>query len=905
MSACTRNTFITRRDRETGCKLRAGDIARSNLSLSSNIKAHHTWDPRKTISDTDHGGIFNFDFSKDGSILGAACERKSVLLFDPFNGKKVATKLNAHTDCVNCVKFLDDRLFATCSDDTTVALWDTRYLKHNVQTFRGHSNWVKNIEYDSKQGILLTSGFDGCIYTWNINRYSTEESSNKVFYTSGLMRSKLSPDFSKLIISTHEGYIIVVHNLDLSTLGEDLKGFKPNMYRLMQRSQTPLRIGLMYNHVFEQERNRVQFIADWPTGNDANIISSLQVHPQGWCMLSRNTDSSENTEWTCVHELLDDYPEKKAAKRPWEMERVTPHTSSAYCTSTNTPAYSSLAPSNQSRTRNSSSSENPSENAMNQSSSNNISGNSSTRELAGNSSNQALRSSQARQLPGNQGSRGSADTNSSIDRPASRDSISPDSNDGIFTPAPVEITRGSQNETNASPPERRAATSPQVSGPIHNSLIQIRRGARQEDGSFSFSISVHTSSGRTIEFNQDDLASDDEESGVRIERIIPNNNADLPHVNLSSGNTTRSIGDNRSEQQGNSASGATSGRDVSPNERTRTETATDQTQDEDTSTNVIGESATVEEVLSVQSVTNNDHSVGPESDSDSDYDHNLPGSLIDHTIDDYSDLENESDHDLIEEDRYEFSNDSDDEAGAVGSSFDIAYTNEETGGEINLTIQDSGGATANVESDRLFRNSGLPRIRRAGSSRSIRANSSNSRSSNTSSSGYSSSVNTNAQNSSPQIANSLDSHSRNNSFMFVLESNTGNRRRRILNLSYLDSYSEVENNQLQKNIHWNRKKLLGYTEECNVGRGFIKEVGFSHDGRLISSPFGFGLRIFAFDSLCNELCDCIPSSPVKLYEVTCSLAHVNCVVATKFSPVHNLIVSGCLDGKIAFHQPVL
>lgn len=69
-----------------------------------------------------------------------------------------------------CCRFLDDRLFATCSDDTTVALWDARYLKHNVQMFRGHSNWVKNIEYDSRQGILLTSGFDGSIYTWNINR---------------------------------------------------------------------------------------------------------------------------------------------------------------------------------------------------------------------------------------------------------------------------------------------------------------------------------------------------------------------------------------------------------------------------------------------------------------------------------------------------------------------------------------------------------------------------------------------------------------------------------------------------------------------------------------------------------------------------------------------------------------
>ena len=68
-------------------------------------------------------------------------------------------------------RFLDNRLFATCSDDTAVALWDLRYLKHNIRTFRGHSNWVKNIEYAADQGLLLTSGFDGCIYTWNINRY--------------------------------------------------------------------------------------------------------------------------------------------------------------------------------------------------------------------------------------------------------------------------------------------------------------------------------------------------------------------------------------------------------------------------------------------------------------------------------------------------------------------------------------------------------------------------------------------------------------------------------------------------------------------------------------------------------------------------------------------------------------
>lgn len=598
-----------------------------------------------------------------------------------------------------------------------------------------------------------------------------------------------------------------------------------------------------------------------------------------------------------MHELQDDYIGKKVTKRPWEMERVTPHTSSAYCTSTNTPAYSSLAPSNQSQTRHPSSSDNPPDSTVNQSSTNNSGTNPSNQDLPNNSNNQSessLRNSQTHQLSDGHGS---IDNNPG----SSVDSLSPDAHsaDGTFRPSPVEITRGAQS----SPPERRTAPS-QVSGPIHNSLIQIRRGARQEDGSFSFSISVHTSSGRTIEFNQDDLASDDEDSGVRIERIIPNVNVD--QVNLNSGEATNTVDNIRSEQQDHTVSDLTSQRLLSQRHNNRPETATNQTQGGNTNT-ASNEATEPEdnETFSVESVMNNVHAIGTEGDSDSDYDNNIPNHLIDHTLDDYSDFENESDHDLIEEDRYEFSNDSDDEGGAVGSSFDIAYTNEETGGEINLTIQDSGGATANVESEGLFRNTGLSRIRRAGSSRNTRTNASDSHTSGTSSSAYPSSVNTNAENSSPQIASSLDSRPRNNSFMFVLESNTGSRRRRILNLSYLDSYSEVENSQLQKNIHLNRKKLLGYTEECNVGRGFIKEVGFNHDGRLISSPFGFGLRIFAFDSLCNELCDCIPSSPVKLYEVTCSLAHVNCVVATKFSPVHNLVVSGCLDGKIAFHQPVL
>ena len=51
--------------------------------------------------------------------MGAACERKCFILFDPTTKKQVAEVKNAHDDCVNCIRFLDNRLLATCSDDTT------------------------------------------------------------------------------------------------------------------------------------------------------------------------------------------------------------------------------------------------------------------------------------------------------------------------------------------------------------------------------------------------------------------------------------------------------------------------------------------------------------------------------------------------------------------------------------------------------------------------------------------------------------------------------------------------------------------------------------------------------------------------------------------------------------------
>lgn len=94
-------------------------------------------------------------------------------------------------------------------------------------------NWVKNIEYSSKNSLLVTSSFDGSVFTWDINSY-TEEGLiyQKVFHTPGLLRCRITPDASKLVISTTGGYLIIVHHLDLTTLAKDLSGFRVDIFTL-------------------------------------------------------------------------------------------------------------------------------------------------------------------------------------------------------------------------------------------------------------------------------------------------------------------------------------------------------------------------------------------------------------------------------------------------------------------------------------------------------------------------------------------------------------------------------------------------------------------------------------------------------------------------------------------------
>ncbi|KAK7863788.1 hypothetical protein R5R35_005404 [Gryllus longicercus] len=294
-------------------------------SLYSSISTCHSWGGGEH-SRSEHGGLFSLEFCPEGSLLVAGCEKSSFLVFDPLSRKLIRTVHNAHASCVTTVKFLDSRIFATGSVDQTVSLWDARNLKSQIRTLRGHSSTIGNIEYSRKNELLITSGVDGFISTWDMkNCVQSEEFCKKIFRSYVLLRLRLNPEESKMIISTARGYLMIVHELDLCTLAQDLDQFELEMFGFayLHETSTPSH---KWNRFLSpnRRRNRLEIVADFPNADGFNVISALEIHPQGWSAISRSTSEASGIEWTCVHDIQEEELSEGGAAPRWESGDLSP-----------------------------------------------------------------------------------------------------------------------------------------------------------------------------------------------------------------------------------------------------------------------------------------------------------------------------------------------------------------------------------------------------------------------------------------------------------------------------------------------------------------------------------------------------------------------------------------------------
>ena len=282
-----------------------------NIKIGSSLERYIPKDCHGSTIDTkistEHGAIFNLEFSPNNQYLVAACENKAILLFDPCSQKRIRIIRNAHKDGVNCVTFLDNRTFATCSDDKNISLWDIRNTRSSIFSLRGHTSWVKSINYNTRTKQLVSSAFDDTIRTWNINDFTNSDNikGNKVMKIPYLTRTKLMchNECQKLVAATNTGILFVVHNLKFDTLKVDTSD---TMRKLKNIDIDCNDFPVMNLDTHKNVSNRIEFITEFANDVDPWCIASIQIHPQMESILSRyGTKGRQNSEWSTIHSFYE------------------------------------------------------------------------------------------------------------------------------------------------------------------------------------------------------------------------------------------------------------------------------------------------------------------------------------------------------------------------------------------------------------------------------------------------------------------------------------------------------------------------------------------------------------------------------------------------------------------------
>ena len=254
-----------------------------------------------------HGAIYNLEFSPDNKYLVAVCENRAVQVFDPCIHRRVTSVNDAHSHSVNCVTFLDTRVFATCSDDNTIAIWDVRNLKSKVKSLIGHENWVKNINYDPVSNVLISSAFDNTVRTWKINEFcdhGDEVKGETFIHIPFLTRTDLSSDLKKFIIATTTGVLLVIHNVNF-----EISSSFSNMAEPPTKGSDGKFEDDAVDKTWRATPNRIEYITDFPLDVKPWCIASLQIHPESYNVLSRYTCRDHGhvrgSEWSAVHNIQD------------------------------------------------------------------------------------------------------------------------------------------------------------------------------------------------------------------------------------------------------------------------------------------------------------------------------------------------------------------------------------------------------------------------------------------------------------------------------------------------------------------------------------------------------------------------------------------------------------------------
>lgn len=246
------------------------------------------------------GSVFNLEFSPEEDFVVTVLAGRAFEVYDPRIRKKIHSRLGAHDDCVNCVTFINNRQFATCSDDATIRLWDLKNVRFPLGVLRGHHNWVKNIEYDRISGLLFSIAFQDGVRYWNMEdlaAYSTDEDRDNLLTTlDDPVRMRLAPDGSKMFVSSRKSQCLIMNDFDGKKLTdnsvqglhrsflEDISKYHPR--RQNQALQEKLR-------QLSTNRPSIHTLCGHRGMEKYRMVMSAAFHPSGEFVGMRYTDVSD------------------------------------------------------------------------------------------------------------------------------------------------------------------------------------------------------------------------------------------------------------------------------------------------------------------------------------------------------------------------------------------------------------------------------------------------------------------------------------------------------------------------------------------------------------------------------------------------------------------------------------
>ena len=128
----------------------------------------------------DNFGVWGISFSPDGREIIAGTSSDRLIVYDVETNKTIV-KINAHSDDVNSVAFIDEgsNLMVSGSDDALCKVWDRRTATPTpVGVFPGHTEGIAHVSPKGDGRYFISNSKDQSIKLWDLRGMRTNSTYN-------------------------------------------------------------------------------------------------------------------------------------------------------------------------------------------------------------------------------------------------------------------------------------------------------------------------------------------------------------------------------------------------------------------------------------------------------------------------------------------------------------------------------------------------------------------------------------------------------------------------------------------------------------------------------------------------------------------------------------------------------